>query len=268
MLWVVLAAGGSTHAAPNTQVRLLLSCNSVRPGDTVLAGVELRMPAGWHTYWRNPGDSGQATHIEWSLPDQVTAGEVEWPLPEKLVAPPLTTYVYSSNVVLLVPLRFSAGMTPGSYPLRASVSWLECGRICLPGKAVVLARLEVGVETRLSPDAEFLKSWQVRRSMQAPPTLPFNAVWEKPAQDDLRPLIIGIRPETGAEVPSVLDFYPYSSEQYEVRGETDIVPAGIRKLVRTLGGGSPKSLPGIVLVRLRPNAPLTAFEVLLGPGEL
>ena len=48
-----------------TETRLLLSAESAKPGETVMAGVELRMAPGWHTYWRNPGDSGQATEIQW-----------------------------------------------------------------------------------------------------------------------------------------------------------------------------------------------------------
>src|SRR5678815_4326049 len=47
----------SAHAA-HTQARLVLSAEMARPGDTVLAGVHLKMDPGWHTYWRNSGQSG------------------------------------------------------------------------------------------------------------------------------------------------------------------------------------------------------------------
>ena len=71
-------------AAYHTQARLVLAAAKARPGDTVLAGVQLRMEPRWHTYWRNPGASGAATMIDWQLPAGVTAGEIQWPVPEKL----------------------------------------------------------------------------------------------------------------------------------------------------------------------------------------
>ena len=70
-------------ARKHTRARLVLSHETARPGDTVLAGVELTMDAGWHTYWQNGGDSGQPTEIHWALPAGISAGEIQWPVPEK-----------------------------------------------------------------------------------------------------------------------------------------------------------------------------------------
>ena len=66
--------GGVSASAAHTQARLVLADETARPGDTVLAGVQLRMDPRWHTYWQNPGASGMATTIEWQLPPGVTAG--------------------------------------------------------------------------------------------------------------------------------------------------------------------------------------------------
>jgi DsbC/DsbD-like thiol-disulfide interchange protein len=48
-------------AAHHTQVKLFLSADTAKPGDTILAGVDLKMEPGWHTYWKNPGAAGMAT---------------------------------------------------------------------------------------------------------------------------------------------------------------------------------------------------------------
>src|SRR5437773_4835686 len=124
----------STEAA-HTQARLLLAAESARPGDTILAGVDLRMDPKWHTYWKNPGGSGMATTIEWDLPPGITAGEVQWPIPRKLPDEDLTTYIYEDEVVLLVPLKLARDLVPGSRNLQAKVSWLECEVQCVPGSA-------------------------------------------------------------------------------------------------------------------------------------
>ena len=100
------------HAA-HTQVQLLLSAETAKPGDTIWAGVDLKMEPGWHTYWKNPGDAGQATEIKWQLPAGVTAGEIQWPLPEKLPPAEVTTYGYENEVVLLVPLTLASNLPAG-----------------------------------------------------------------------------------------------------------------------------------------------------------
>ena len=53
--------------------------------EIVLAGVELKLDEGWHTYWKNPGDAGSPTKIEWQLPTGISAGEIQWPLPHRIL---------------------------------------------------------------------------------------------------------------------------------------------------------------------------------------
>src|SRR5437868_12530178 len=131
-LTVVLSLFLATGAeAAKTQVRLLLDSEAARPGDTVMAAVWMRMPSGWHTYWRNSGDSGGPTKIEWQLPAGVTAGAIQWPVPEKYVTAGLVTYVYHDTAVLLVPLTIASSATPGKMDLTAKVSWLECAEQCV-----------------------------------------------------------------------------------------------------------------------------------------
>src|ERR1041385_7091729 len=110
MLNVILAAAlglGASVKPIHTQASLVLDAATARPGDTVLAGVQMRMDPKWHTYWTNSGDSGQATGIEWKLPSGITAGEIQWPVPEKLPPDDLTTYVYENEVMLIVPLKLA-----------------------------------------------------------------------------------------------------------------------------------------------------------------
>src|ERR1035441_1693668 len=80
--WLCLAA--FTASAAHTQARLILAADTARPGETIWAGVDLKMEPGWHTYWKNSGAAGLPTRIEWQLPPGVTAGDILWPLPEKL----------------------------------------------------------------------------------------------------------------------------------------------------------------------------------------
>ena len=51
----------------------------IAPGQPVWLGLAIEHQPHWHTYWKNPGDSGLPTTLQWELPAGVKAGEVEWP---------------------------------------------------------------------------------------------------------------------------------------------------------------------------------------------
>jgi len=132
---VVLALAGMVRAAEtsNTSATLLLNLSVARPGDTVLAGVLLESAPGWHTYWRNPGDSGMAPKIAWELPEGFTAGPLQWPSPQRYDEPPLTSFGYDHAVLLYrtinPPENLAAGTT-ATFQVKAS--WLVCRDVCLP----------------------------------------------------------------------------------------------------------------------------------------
>src|SRR5258705_1396927 len=144
--------------AATTRARLILPTDGVAPGQTVLAGVQLQMAPGWHTYWRNPGDAGMASDISWTLPAGVTAGEIQWPVPEKVKFGELLTYGYHDEVVLLVPLSVAPNTAVGSIDLKAAVSWLECEVQCVKGDADVSAKLSIGQSGKPTAEAGLIES--------------------------------------------------------------------------------------------------------------
>src|SRR3989442_4432584 len=155
-LWFLSALFLTTVAqAAKTQVQLILDSEVARPGDTVMAGLKMKMPSGMHTYWRYSGDSGGPTKIEWQLPPGITAGAIQWPVPEKYVASELklTTYVYHDVAVLLVPLTISSSAAAGSAEISGKVSWIECtANQCFVGRGTVKATLVVGATSKKSAD--------------------------------------------------------------------------------------------------------------------
>ena len=247
--WFCLAA--LTAGAAHTQVRLILSASTARPGDTVLVGVDMKMEPAWHTYWRNPGAAGYATKIEWQLPPGVTAGDIQWPLPEKLPPAEVTTYGYDKEVVLLVPLKLAADLKPGPLELKAKVSWLECKEACIPGSGSVEAILNIGTETKTSDDAPTIRSWQnkVPSSASSSGWLA-RAWWEKPASDDTRPLIIEFGPTTPTmTIKHDTDFLPDASEQFEIQASTEeLTNFRLRKLVKKFEGDWPKEISGVIVM--------------------
>ena len=240
------------HAA-HTQVQLLLSAETAKPGDTIWAGVDLKMEPGWHTYWKNPGDAGQATEIKWQLPAGVTAGEIQWPLPEKLPPAEVTTYGYENEVMLLVPLTLASNLPAGPLNLAAKVSWLECKESCIPASAGVQVVLNVGNENKTSADAAAIESWNSR--VPKPwPNLTIQAWWEKTTNDDTRNLIIGL-PSDSNELDRSDDFFPDSNDNFEVQALTESIALAVlqkttreiylRKSVKKFSGDWPKEISGV-----------------------
>ncbi len=243
--------GNCAHAA-HTRVQLLLSADTVRPGDTIWAGVDLKMDPDWHTYWKNPGEAGMATKIEWQLPPGVNAGETQWPLPEKLPPAEVTTYGYNGEVMLLIPLKVPADFKPGfAFDLKAKVTWLECKEECVPGSANVEATLNIGRETTNSADAAAIDLWK-NKVPQPGDGLQARAWWEKPANGDMRSLAL----EWSAPGQNgKADFFPYANDNFDVQATTENIPAAageirLRKPVQKFSGDWPKEISGVIVMEI------------------
>lgn len=104
----------------------------VAPGKPLWLGLSIRHEPHWHTYWRNPGDSGLPTQLNWSLPAGVQAGAIHWPAPHKLPVGPLLNYGYEGDLLLAVPVTLPATLPPGPMTVRLSASWLVCKEVCIP----------------------------------------------------------------------------------------------------------------------------------------
>lgn len=111
---------------------LLTERPSVAPGETIWVGLKLEMAEGWHTYWRNPGDSGLATMIDWNLVPGMAVGPIQWPTPERQPYGTLMNFGYSDEVTLLARLSIAEDSPTGNATLSARVTWLVCADICIP----------------------------------------------------------------------------------------------------------------------------------------
>lgn len=131
----------AAHAAANTSVaateqvtaQLIASVQQVKPGDEIYLGVHQRIAPGWHTYWLNPGDSGIATTIQWTLPKGASAGEILWPIPSRHRMGPVTNYGYANEVTLLSKVTVPQDIKVGDhFRVQATVDWLVCHEECIP----------------------------------------------------------------------------------------------------------------------------------------
>lgn len=152
MFLAVVAATTSALAAPTSGKRVdaaLISEMAVAaPGQSFWAAVRFDIAEGWHTYWRNPGDSGEPTRIVWQLPPGVEVGDIQWPAPERIPFGPLTNFGYGERVLHLARITVPEDWPEGS-PLRlnASATWLVCKEICIPEDAELALDVPVATES-------------------------------------------------------------------------------------------------------------------------
>jgi thiol:disulfide interchange protein DsbD len=150
---LVGAAAAQPVDTGHLTAELLPQAQGIAPGQTVYVALRQKIDKGWHTYWKNAGDSGEPTRIQWTLPAGWTAGEIVWPAPHRLPVGPLVNYGYKDEVVLPVPITAPADATPGqTVTLKAAAAFLVCEEVCIPEDAALQIALPV-TATPASADA-------------------------------------------------------------------------------------------------------------------
>lgn len=145
-------ASGPQAATPHVSARLVAGADTVAPGDTITLGLAKRIAPDWHTYWRNPGDSGLATRVEWTLPAGATAGPLQWPAPAGQRFGPVMNYGYEGEVTLLA--EFTAPPTARAgerLTVHAIADWLACREVCIPEQLQLTLTLPVTTTTQGAP---------------------------------------------------------------------------------------------------------------------
>jgi len=140
--WLV-PAGASPIVTDNVTARLVSERAQSAPGDTIQLALVFDIRPGWHTYWRNPGDSGEATRIRWRVPHGAAASPIRWTRPDLIRVGPLANHGYSGRAVHLIDLAISQDWVPGRpIDLVADASWLACAEYCVPESGTLSLRIE------------------------------------------------------------------------------------------------------------------------------
>lgn len=139
------------------QVRAELMAHApqgVTPGQPVWLGLQIRHQPEWHTYWKNSGDSGLPTQLEWTLPPGVLAGDIAWPLPKKISLGKLVNYGYEGALLLPVPLTITPDFKPSllnpDLTVKLKASWLVCRKECIPEEGEFTLSIPVKGSTALN----------------------------------------------------------------------------------------------------------------------
>lgn len=174
LLALTLWAGPATADAlpppggkPHLTIRLVAESGHPRAGSTLTVALATVPEAGWHGYWRNPGDAGFAGDYKWTLPAGLEAGAVQWPVPTTLMVAGLMNYVYEAPYAPLVDIAVPTGLAAGTrLPIKLDADYLVCTQtLCVPEKQTLTLDLTVG-DGAPGPDAAAFAAW--RRAIPKP----------------------------------------------------------------------------------------------------
>jgi thiol:disulfide interchange protein DsbD len=142
------------------KAELLADVSSIQPGKPFNLGVMMKIEPGWHTYWKNPGDSGAPTKISFTAPDGFTVDPIQFPTPIQFNQPgDIVGYGYTDEVMLTARVTPPANLKPGdSVDIKANASWLCCESVCVPGHQGLSITLPVANE-RCPANKELFDKW-------------------------------------------------------------------------------------------------------------
>ena len=119
--------------------------DGVQLGKPLWVGLQIQHQPGWHTYWKNPGDSGLPTQLNWTLPVGSKAGETQWPTPQKIAVAQLANYGYEGIVMLAAPVTVGEGFQSpgGEFVINLKAQWLVCKTECIPEEGEFTLKIPV-----------------------------------------------------------------------------------------------------------------------------
>jgi DsbC/DsbD-like thiol-disulfide interchange protein len=192
----------------HARIELLAQQSAVAPGADLLLGVHFLLEPGWHIYWINPGDSGQAPVLKWELPAGFTAGEIEWPRPGRMQSTPeLADYGYHDQTLLMVPIIVPKSWTGPAANIGLDAKWLICREICLPDHAQLHLSLPLAAKAAIDP-----ASAAIFAGTQKLLPKPLPAGWKASAESGKNAFVLALR--TGKPITKA-EFFPLDAAQID-----------------------------------------------------
>jgi DsbC/DsbD-like thiol-disulfide interchange protein/cytochrome c biogenesis protein CcdA len=245
------AALANVVKTEHVTAELVAERSAVQPGQSLQIGLRLQHIPLWHTYWRNPGDSGLPTTIDWQLPAGSQIGEIEWPAPKRLPIGPLVNYGFEGD--LLLPLRFTApaDARPGSdLRLRAQAQWLVCHDVCIPESATLELLLPVVAEGTTPGATAWTARFESAAAARAQPLKGWTAGLQRHGRELLLTLESEAQRPAGAALPAV-EVFPFTEQLIEpARHELYATPRGYALRLRLMAEATPPAeLQGVVVAQ-------------------
>jgi DsbC/DsbD-like thiol-disulfide interchange protein len=258
LAWMLVFCGATAavaQAPPRpAKVALVSEDDSFKAASVEWVGILFDLDPGWHIYWVNPGDAGDAPRIDWKLPAGFRAGQIRWPTPARIPTGPLVDYGYRDRVLLAVPLQ-----VPQDYEsarpavVTADVQYVICREVCIPAQAHV----SLSVPSASGSPAGRESDRELFRTTRARWPKPLPADWAVDVSDTGAELVLSIR--TGQR-EATATFFPEHPDEIDndAPQAASPLPTGVRLTLQKSdpSAKAPAVLNGIVVL-----GPDRAFDI-------
>ena len=204
--WMIALPSFASQSIPvdtgKVTASLVSSHDVVPPGGRFHIALRTELDPHWHTYWRNPGDSGEPVHVEWKVSEGVTTGDIHWPLPQTLATGPIINYGFEGTPLFPVEFTVPATAEPGSVMIfDADFYYLVCKDVCIPEQGKASLPIKVG-------SAEIDTRWdgEIKAALAATPKAGKMTGGIKKSGDNV---IIGVENIPASADLSAAHFFPY-----------------------------------------------------------
>ncbi|MBN1587535.1 MAG: thioredoxin family protein [Candidatus Omnitrophica bacterium] len=232
----------------HVRAELLSEVEWVQPGQTFWVAVRVKTLPHWHTYWKNPGDSGLPTRLSWKLPEGFEAGPVHWPYPERIELGPLANFGFEREIFLLTEISVSPKVEPGqSVEIGVRADWLVCKESCVPEGADLSLKMPV----RKSIPPPSLRS--VGAFAQARSELPVDSRdWQVEGVANSNRVVLNLAPRSPLDRKlKKLQFFPVESGLVEYAADQELEEEQgnyvLSLQVSSLAQGVPQRAEGVLV---------------------
>lgn len=213
-----ISSSANEIVTDNVKATIIVDVETVKPGDEFYIALQLDIRDGWHTYWRNPGDSGQATSIDWVLPDGVVVSDIEWPYPERQYMGPVANYGYHGEAYHRVRIQTPRGWPVGQpLVLFANAKWLVCEEECIPEKGQF--KLEIKTAERTEYDSDVVNVFERIESL-LPVGLELSSAYQYFDKAKLR---FEFEPKPELLTAKSIEYFPYDWGVLQAPVEQEVV---------------------------------------------
>ena len=197
---------------PKSDLQAVTNVTAVAPGDGFQVALTMELPAGYHSYYVNPGGVGKGLSVTWTLPEGLSNPPLRYPTPKRFTTPSgqenVVSYGYEKSVTFLFDFVAPTNAASGSnLSLSGTASWLMCDDSgCLPQRADFSVTVPIAEASVLNPDTESL----FKKAAQNYPAPSTNWKFTIEADEDLFWLIV--KAPEGVELTEPFHFFSANGE--------------------------------------------------------
>ncbi|MCZ6639487.1 MAG: protein-disulfide reductase DsbD family protein [Candidatus Dadabacteria bacterium] len=190
------------------RAKLVSDIVTVKAGESFNLGVFMEIDPGWHVYWKYPGETGLPTWVQFKAPDGFNTEELKWPIPKAYHKSDGSIEYGYENFLLLwtnIDVPPNAELN-SSFEIDATVSWISCKEICIPGKANL--KFDAKVEDLRKPaETALFSAWQNSLPhILSESEIPFN-VEVSPIKSDEERVRVGVTLASKSNANKI-EYYP------------------------------------------------------------